>query len=672
MADDKKVTITIASKFENKGTEEGKKALKAVEKQAEKTNETMSKGASAAQNGMVGLASTLNVVQAAWGAVRGVVGWFMESIEMANKNARSVNMLAAAYKNIGFNASGAMEQAKNFASEMQRLTGIADEAFLDGQRLLANYGVVGEKAQESIRAAYALSVSQGMSFESALMQIAKAAAGVTGSLSRYGIVLGDNVKDGEKFDAVLAQINEKFGASAQAAMGDTTSQVSALKERWGDLREEIGGNLIPALENLVNVGNKAMDMWNRLFNKDRTVDQIAYEKNLEKIAELQKKIHNLDRAKETSGKAYDQNVYEKRRADLEKELNFYKSAQQALEEQNYERAVASKKEEYIRSQQAEQINAKRQLVSLTQEEATATQKVCAEEEKRVRQVLNDAGVGPKQTTSGWDTSNYQQEAPMSMASMLTGTDLDETSRFFENIEQQKAGLEDLYNKKLELLQQGQLDEETFAKAKMELDTQFAAQGAELDMQVAKKRQATMKTSLDNLASLQNSSNSKMAAVGKAAATAQATIATYKSANEAYSALAGIPIVGPALAVAAAAAAIAAGLQNVAQINSVQLAHGGLVKAVTGGVPAVIGEGGSDEAVLPLDNARAMRRIGGAIAQENGGLGGGATINVNINASGGLTPFLAELTEATQNGVAEALRYANVAVKAGKEQGGLSV
>jgi len=62
---------------------------------------------------------------------------------------------------------------------------------------------------------------------------------------------------------------------------------------------------------------------------------------------------------------------------------------------------------------------------------------------------------------------------------------------------------------------------------------------------------------------------------KAFATAQAIVDTYKAANAAYSALAGIPIVGPALGIAAAAAAIAAGLANVAAINSAKpQAHGG--------------------------------------------------------------------------------------------------
>lgn len=57
-------------------------------------------------------------------------------------------------------------------------------------------------------------------------------------------------------------------------------------------------------------------------------------------------------------------------------------------------------------------------------------------------------------------------------------------------------------------------------------------------------------------------------VGKGFATAQALIDTYSAANAAYSAMAGIPIVGPGLGIAAAAAAIVAGIANVKAIWAV--------------------------------------------------------------------------------------------------------
>lgn len=58
------------------------------------------------------------------------------------------------------------------------------------------------------------------------------------------------------------------------------------------------------------------------------------------------------------------------------------------------------------------------------------------------------------------------------------------------------------------------------------------------------------------------------AAGKAMAVAGATIDTFQSANSAYKSMAGIPYVGPALGVAAAAAAIASGIANVKSILAV--------------------------------------------------------------------------------------------------------
>ena len=182
---------------------------------------------------------------------------------------------------------------------------------------------------------------------------------------------------------------------------------------------------------------------------------------------------------------------------------------------------------------------------------------------------------------------------------------------------------------------------------------------------------TVKANLENITTMLRQGSKEQMAVQKAQGLAQAAISTYQAANSAYSALAGIPIVGPALGAAAAAAAIAYGLNNVAQISGIKLAEGGLVKAVTGGVPAVVGEGGSDEAVLPLDNAKAMQRIGGAIAEQSGATNG-VVVNINVAATGGVEAILDQLTDAARNGTVQALEFANLNYKVGQSQQGYSV
>lgn len=95
----------------------------------------------------------------------------------------------------------------------------------------------------------------------------------------------------------------------------------------------------------------------------------------------------------------------------------------------------------------------------------------------------------------------------------------------------------------------------------------------------------------DLAQLSKSSNTKIAAIGKAAAITQAMINTYQAATAAYASLASIPYVGPELGAAAAAAAIVAGLANVAQIRNQTTGF------MTGGSFTVPGTGGSDSQMV---------------------------------------------------------------------------
>lgn len=80
------------------------------------------------------------------------------------------------------------------------------------------------------------------------------------------------------------------------------------------------------------------------------------------------------------------------------------------------------------------------------------------------------------------------------------------------------------------------------------------------------------------------------AAGKAFAVAKATIDTYTSAVSAYNALAGIPVIGPALAAIAAGAAVASGIATVKKIVSVQVPNapggsGGNLTQTTPSAPA---------------------------------------------------------------------------------------
>jgi hypothetical protein len=103
-----------------------------------------------------------------------------------------------------------------------------------------------------------------------------------------------------------------------------------------------------------------------------------------------------------------------------------------------------------------------------------------------------------------------------------------------------------------------------------------------------------------MSAMQQSQNDTLKAVGKAAAIANVTIETARSAMSIFMWFSEIiPIVGPALGAAAAAAAVAFGAEQIGQITSA--AHGGLITGGMAGrdsVPALLMPG---ELVVPTKN-----------------------------------------------------------------------
>lgn len=132
---------------------------------------------------------------------------------------------------------------------------------------------------------------------------------------------------------------------------------------------------------------------------------------------------------------------------------------------------------------------------------------------------------------------------------------------------------------------------------------------------------------------QNSTLYKAAFVAtKAFAIAETTISTYEGAQKAYTALAGIPYVGPALGFAAAGVAIAAGLARVANIAS-QSPGGGAFHGGTDYVPKeqsyLLDQG--ERVLSPRQNQDLTSYL-----QDRKASGGNRSvvINMNVNMSGG--------------------------------------
>ena len=114
--------------------------------------------------------------------------------------------------------------------------------------------------------------------------------------------------------------------------------------------------------------------------------------------------------------------------------------------------------------------------------------------------------------------------------------------------------------------------------------------------------------LGNLASLQDKESEKGFKTWKALSLAQAMLDMPAAALAAYKSMAGIPIVGPALGVAAAAAAVAMGLKNISDIQKTKYekkALGGILNGNSHANGGIIIEAEGDEYITSKDRVKAV-------------------------------------------------------------------
>ena len=180
-------------------------------------------------------------------------------------------------------------------------------------------------------------------------------------------------------------------------------------------------------------------------------------------------------------------------------------------------------------------------------------------------------------------------------------------------EQQKLAVADKYR------EQGLINEEQYQAALNAINEQYAT-----------KRADALGSSFGDMAANAKTAFGEASTAYKAFAIAQATIATYTSAIEAYKSTAAIPVVGPFLAPVAAATAVAAGLANIAKIRSAR-EQGGQLSA---GQMSTIAERGKPEVIMPagasrVRTAQQMKEIMG----QNGGNSGGDNVTIVNNTTG---------------------------------------
>lgn len=185
------------------------------------------------------------------------------------------------------------------------------------------------------------------------------------------------------------------------------------------------------------------------------------------------------------------------------------------------------------------------------------------------------GLNQARQTQGWQQGDTAQASDSMLKSMGFDTNLTQVA-----IDVQLNQVQLMYDQLRVMKEKNAIDQQTFDQ--LTTQTQMKEFGI---------RSQGANAFFTQMATLSQSKNKQLAAIGKASAITLAVIDTYKSATGAYASMSSIPYVGPALGAAAAAAAIAAGMANVAAIR------GQSAGFATGGGFTVGGSGGVDSQMV---------------------------------------------------------------------------
>lgn len=184
---------------------------------------------------------------------------------------------------------------------------------------------------------------------------------------------------------------------------------------------------------------------------------------------------------------------------------------------------------------------------------------------------------------------------------------------------------------LEIQEQQKLDvADRYREQNLINEEQYQAAVNAINDQYALKRANATGNAFGMMADNIKSSLGEASTAYKAFAIAQATIATYTSAIEAYKSASAIPFVGWILGPIAAATAVAAGLANISKIRSAREQGGNLAA----GQLSTIAERNKPEVIMPAGASRVrtaeqMRQIMG----ENGNKSGGDSVTIVNNTTG---------------------------------------
>jgi hypothetical protein len=172
--------------------------------------------------------------------------------------------LEEAYRKFPAIASVNIASMRALNDAIQAKTGTDNDDLAAAEAKLAMYNLTGEQIQKLIPLVNDYAIANNVGIGEAAGKVGKAMLGNAKALKDVGInfkATGDKAKD---FQTIYDALNSKVGGAGEAFGKTTEGQLKILSVTFQDLQEEVGAQLVPALQSLVNVAVPVLSAFGKL------------------------------------------------------------------------------------------------------------------------------------------------------------------------------------------------------------------------------------------------------------------------------------------------------------------------------------------------------------------------------------------------------------------------
>lgn len=229
--------------------EESEHALKRFARQAEKTEKEVDEGfISKAKTKFSSLASAISAMFAGL-----AIGSFLKSsVEAFYESEKAA---AGLEQQLGYTSDALFE----YAAAIQNTTVFEDDSVVAAMTRIAAFTKDEEQIKALTQASLDLAAAKGMDLASASDMVAKSFGSETNALARSGIEVNAVAGSTERLYQVTEGIARLYGGQASAQAQTYGGKMEILKNKFGDLKEQIGQQLAPAIGALGTYFGKTTD-----------------------------------------------------------------------------------------------------------------------------------------------------------------------------------------------------------------------------------------------------------------------------------------------------------------------------------------------------------------------------------------------------------------------------